>query len=327
MQEITNMVRTFTKALTRTPLYPYWLIFEEADRGNSKLLKSAHGLVLNIGSGADDKRQEVEDNPKVRTYITLDYPAWGKNFQQLRQNSEIFGNISTILYRHVTPNPNIWGDGYNVPFLNNCIDTVVSLGVLEHIADPIKFLTEHYRVLKPHGVLLMTTPLLYQSHGGTPAGSDDYIRYTEYGLKHILHEIGFSDIDIRPYGSFGTALTQLINSYIIKRTIEKPRIIVYMSMPILAILFFFVNLFGYCINYTGSDPCYTAGFFVRAKARKLGEKSMTASNWEKLLRCPQCKSKLSYPTRCTVCDIPFIQPKYGRVYLAPTSYDGSKKNL
>jgi SAM-dependent methyltransferase len=274
-------------------------------------------MVLNVGAGADDKREFIERSPRVRSYITLDYPSWEKNFRQLRRKSNTFGSINEILFRNTVRNPDIWGDGFNLPFLDNCIDAIISQGVLEHIKEPSKFLTEHYRTLKPNGILLMTTPLLYQAHGGSPAGRDDFVRFTEYGLKHILKQIGFSDITIQPYGFFGTALAQLINSFVIKSIIGKSRTVVYISAPFLAFIFFFVNLFGYGMNFTGKDLSYTAGFFVRAKAQKKREESVDNVEWEKLLRCPRCQTKLHHPLRCTHCGISFNRPKYGRVYMIP----------
>lgn len=47
-----------------------------------------------------------------------------------------------------------------IPFEDNCFDLVISTEVLEHVNDPDTFLKEIYRVLKPNGKLLLTTPNL-----------------------------------------------------------------------------------------------------------------------------------------------------------------------
>lgn len=47
-----------------------------------------------------------------------------------------------------------------IPFEDNYFDLVISTEVLEHVTDPDTFLKEIYRVLKPSGKLLLTTPNL-----------------------------------------------------------------------------------------------------------------------------------------------------------------------
>lgn len=47
-----------------------------------------------------------------------------------------------------------------IPFKDNFFDLVISTEVLEHVNDPDIFLREIYRVLKPNGKLLLTTPNL-----------------------------------------------------------------------------------------------------------------------------------------------------------------------
>lgn len=48
-----------------------------------------------------------------------------------------------------------------LPFLNDTFDTVVSLANLEHLQNPEAVSKEIYRVLKPGGTFLLTTPSIY----------------------------------------------------------------------------------------------------------------------------------------------------------------------
>lgn len=48
-----------------------------------------------------------------------------------------------------------------LPFPNNYFDVVISLANLEHLNNPQKNLREIHRVLKPGGILLLTTPSIY----------------------------------------------------------------------------------------------------------------------------------------------------------------------
>lgn len=49
----------------------------------------------------------------------------------------------------------------NIPFKDGFFDVVVSLANLEHLDSPENNLREIFRVLKPRGVLLLTTPSIY----------------------------------------------------------------------------------------------------------------------------------------------------------------------
>lgn len=50
------------------------------------------------------------------------------------------------------------GDVLNLPFTANTFDVVVSSEVIEHTTNPLKALKEFYRVLKPGGLLVVSTP-------------------------------------------------------------------------------------------------------------------------------------------------------------------------
>ena len=49
-------------------------------------------------------------------------------------------------------------DALNIPLKENVMDSVICSEVLEHVPDPSRAIEEMYRILKPHGTLLLTTP-------------------------------------------------------------------------------------------------------------------------------------------------------------------------
>jgi SAM-dependent methyltransferase len=85
----------------------------------------------------------------------------------------------------------------DLPFLkgidDNQFDFAVSFQVIEHIQDDVNFLKEIYRVLKPEGQLILTTPNLNMSLTRNPW----HIReYTPSEMVNILTSI-FDKVDVK----------------------------------------------------------------------------------------------------------------------------------
>ena len=109
------------------------------------------GTILEIGSGEGYGITELY--PKSMKYIAVD-----------KYDSPIAGKIKS--------SANIEFIKMNVPPLrgisNNSIDFVVTFQVIEHIYNDEKFIEEIYRVLKPGGKLILTTPNLLMSLSRNP---------------------------------------------------------------------------------------------------------------------------------------------------------------
>lgn len=76
--------------------------------------------------------------------------------------------------------------------------------VLEHVARPWVALPKLSEVIRPGGWMVVTTLTTFHIHGYP----DDYYRYTESGLRLLLSDAGFTDIEIE-YG--GDTVLQLKN--------------------------------------------------------------------------------------------------------------------
>lgn len=85
-----------------------------------------------------------------------------------------------------------------LPFEENCADTVVSFQVMEHLTEPDFFLSECYRILKSNGRIFITVPFMLHVH----EEPNDYFRYTRYGLEYLLKKNGFVDIEIKENTGF-----------------------------------------------------------------------------------------------------------------------------
>ena len=115
-------------------------------RALNRFLKSADGLVLNIGSG---------NSPRQDGVVNLDMMDY--------ENVDIVCDI------------------HRLPFKDNSIDAVMSLAVLEHVREPAVVLNEVHRVLKPSGRVFSVIPFMQPFH----ASPHDYQRYTLPGIEYL----------------------------------------------------------------------------------------------------------------------------------------------
>ena len=68
-------------------------------------------------------------------------------------------SVDTATQRFASPVINFLNaSGENLPIEDQSYDVVVSFETIEHTQDPKKFLSELYRILKPNGKLIMSTP-------------------------------------------------------------------------------------------------------------------------------------------------------------------------
>jgi SAM-dependent methyltransferase len=95
----------------------------------------------------------------------------------------------------------------SVPLPDNSIDFILCTEVLHDLPEPDLFFNEAKRLLKPGGVLFLTSPFVVPIVDGT----FDHYRYTEHGLRYRILKSGL-DIDaIEPVGDvFASALTLFI---------------------------------------------------------------------------------------------------------------------
>jgi SAM-dependent methyltransferase len=134
-----------------------------------------YGKVLDVGSGKwTFPRKLLQDHCQ---YISTDC--------YLDTNIDIVSNIQTL----------------TLTFPENEFDFVLCLEVLEHVPRPWLAVKELYSVLKPGGVLLLTTPFHFWLHGNNIYR--DYWRFTEEGLRLLLvEEANFKNVHIKLFGHF-----------------------------------------------------------------------------------------------------------------------------
>lgn len=161
-------LRTRLQWLSRTPFHPQWLLPAQEI---AAALKNCNGTVLDIGSA--DRWLNSAISPEAY-YIAMDYPATAIKMYGTR--------------------PDVFADAHELPFADECIDTVACFEVLEHVAKPDVVISQIARVLRPGGTACFSMPFLYPIHDAP----HDFQRWTAHRWTHILGEAGLHVESIKP---------------------------------------------------------------------------------------------------------------------------------
>lgn len=98
----------------------------------------------------------------------------------------------------------------HLPYRDEVFDAVTCLDVIEHVLDPRRLLQELARLLRPRGILVLTTPNIraywflltliqgrFPRTSGDPEGYDGgHLHYFTFAdVRHLLREAGFDAIE------------------------------------------------------------------------------------------------------------------------------------
>ncbi len=118
-----------------------------------------------------------------------------------------------ISWEYVNTDPSTEPDhvasAMHLPFNDNIADTVVMTEILEYIENPGLALSEAFRILKPGGFAIVTTPFLNPVHGDWQF---DRYRFTAIRLKELAKHAGFSSIQITEMGGLGAVMFDLLQT-------------------------------------------------------------------------------------------------------------------
>jgi SAM-dependent methyltransferase len=137
-------------------------------------LADAHGDVLDVGAGAQPYRPLL---PRGARYRAIDVAIAGEAFGYELPDTEYF-------------------EGDRWPVDDASVDLVLATETLEHVPEPLAFLVEARRVLRPGGRIVLTVPFAARWH----YIPHDYWRYTPSSLSVLLKEAGFDSIVVRARG-------------------------------------------------------------------------------------------------------------------------------
>lgn len=143
----------------------------------------ARGRLLDIGCGSRPYRGLFRG---ISRYVGVDLPAPG-----VRADA--------------------YADGLRLPFRDQSFDAVLCNEVLEHVRRPERLLSEAARLLRPEGVLILTTPQVWGLHH-EPC---DFFRYTKYGLAHLATDAGLDVVAVAPTcGLWGTTAQRIADTVV-----------------------------------------------------------------------------------------------------------------
>ena len=222
-----------------------------------KFTKNRQMAALDAGAGNQNKKPYLTD--KGYLYESCDF-------------ENIFDDSSKLALTHVCTLDSL-------PMKNNTYDLVICVQVLEHLSRPEKSISEMHRVLKPGGLIFLSTNFLYPRHGSPY----DYFRFTEFGLKYIFDKCGFQLVLIESHGGFPAMCAQFfhelpfyLRNYVIfgksdPSKTQKPRInrlplLVLFIIPIfvLNITTQFLAFFCHAFDKLDRNKRYTLGYSIIA---------------------------------------------------------------
>ena len=95
-----------------------------------------------------------------------------------------------------------------MPLEDNSIDNLFLFNAIYITKEPEKLVREIHRVLKPDGTFFLTAPLI----ANEAPEPNDYFRFTSQGIRMILSQAGFSQVELYKIGERVTSAATLLHS-------------------------------------------------------------------------------------------------------------------
>lgn len=156
----------FTDKLGTTILHPQFIVKTINYKAILEAKKYINGDLIDIGCGRMQYKKEL--TPFIKKYIGVDHPRISKLYNP--QNK-----------------PDILADAIHIPVKDKSFNSALLLEVLEYFSNPALVFKELARILKPNGVVIISSPFLYPQHD-LPY---DRARYTKTQIKEFLENSGF----------------------------------------------------------------------------------------------------------------------------------------
>jgi SAM-dependent methyltransferase len=120
-----------------------------------------------------------------------------------------FSNVEKIIATDFNPARGVFdvvAPACPLPFRDQAFDGIIATEVLEHVPDPAATFCEFYRVLKPGGKVILSTPMYWPAH----EQPYDFFRYPGHGLLALASRAGFEVKALCPRGGIYILMGQVI---------------------------------------------------------------------------------------------------------------------
>jgi len=208
-----------------TIFHPQWLAIRAQTGEIKHAATKASGVLVDVGCG--QKPFERIFRSRVSAYIGLDDP--------------------TAAHPLGGSKADVFATALALPLRSASVDVILLTEVLEHLPEPLPVLAELRRVLKSRGIVIVTTPMIYNSHGSP----HDFLRFTPDGLRYVLEQAGFQVLEVRPQGYFGTTLGVMVNNFLTV-TLERHRLLQVLRwtllLPVMPLIFAGMNGVGWLLD-------------------------------------------------------------------------------
>lgn len=214
-----------------------WLVYDIIDKHLSRCAKHIKGSVFDLGAGTAPYKTYFLS--LANDYVAVD---WSDSCHDTA--ADIVADLNKPL-----------------SIRDNVADTVISLSVIEHLHAPQVMLAEAHRILKPGGAMIMQVPWQWWVH----EPPYDFFRYTPYGLKYLLEQAQFRDIEIEAQAGFFTTLILKLN-YFSLRFIRGPVVVRRLLRIIFGVFWYIGQKAAPLLDKLDKKwDLETTGYFVTAK--------------------------------------------------------------
>ena len=105
---------------------------------------------------------------------------------------------------NINTKPDVVSKAEEIPFCNECFDSLLCIEVLEHLPEPEAAVKEMRRVLKKSGYIFISAPQTWPLH----YEPYDFWRFTKFGLQRLMKKNDFEIINIERMGGICSLIGQ-----------------------------------------------------------------------------------------------------------------------
>lgn len=167
-------------------------------------------------------RKEIANFLKKNSNICkgnmLDFGGGSKPYKEFFSKTKNYFAIE-VLSNKPNLNSDVYYNGLNLPFKNNFFNSILCSEVFEHVENLDFVLSELYRVLKPGGKIIITSPFICMEH----EMPNDYRRFTINGLVNFLKQKKFKIIQSQKLLNNFHVFAQTLNFYMCQLFLKKKK--------------------------------------------------------------------------------------------------------